>query len=72
MTSQLHVVGGVYRERCRLPSATDETWGSGGRAAAVVAGLGLSVTLHTAVDAYTADLLETLAVTFNFETVPSN
>lgn len=69
MTSQLHVVGGVYRERCRLPSGTDETWGSGGRAAAVIAGLGLSVTLHTAVDTFTANLLESLALTFHFETV---
>jgi hypothetical protein len=25
------VVGGVYRERCRLPYSSDETWGSGGR-----------------------------------------
>jgi nucleoside 2-deoxyribosyltransferase len=63
------VVGGVYRERCRLPSNSDETWGSGGRAAAVIAGLGLETTLYTAVDKQTEGLLASLAQTFQFETV---
>jgi nucleoside 2-deoxyribosyltransferase/hydroxymethylpyrimidine/phosphomethylpyrimidine kinase len=72
MTSPLAVVGGVYRERCRLPNGTDETWGSGGRAAAVIAGLGLKVTLHTAVDVRTASLLASLAHAFHFETVEVN
>jgi nucleoside 2-deoxyribosyltransferase len=66
------VVGGVYRERCRLPSNSDETWGSGGRAAAVIAGLGLETTLHTATDKQTEGLLASLAQTFKFETVITN
>jgi nucleoside 2-deoxyribosyltransferase len=66
------VVGGVYRERCRLPSNSDETWGSGGRAAAVIAGLGLDTTLHTAIDRQTEGLLASLAQTFGFETVAVN
>ena len=69
MKSQLAVVGGVYRERCRLPTGSDETWGSGGRAAAVIAGLGFKVTLHSAVDLQTESLLASLAQTFHFETV---
>src|SRR5690348_15747917 len=63
------VVGGVYRERCRLPYNSDETWGSGGRAAAVIAGLGLETTLHTAVDKQTQGLLASLAQTFQFAVV---
>jgi nucleoside 2-deoxyribosyltransferase len=69
VTSPLDVVGGVYRELCRLPSRSDETWGSGGRAAAVIAGLGLKVTLHSTVDGVTENLLASLAHTFHFETV---
>ena len=72
MTSRVDVVGGVYRERCRLPSGIDETWGSGGRAAAVIAGLGIGVTLHSAVDAETANVLASLAHTFHFETAVLN
>jgi nucleoside 2-deoxyribosyltransferase len=68
MTSRLDVVGGVYRELCRLPSRSDETWGSGGRAAAVIAGLGLSVTLHSTADVPTENLLASLAHSFHFET----
>lgn len=63
------VVGGVYREHCRLPNDSDETWGSGGRAAAVIAGLGLKTTLHTAVDSQTGKILASLAQIFQFETV---
>jgi nucleoside 2-deoxyribosyltransferase/hydroxymethylpyrimidine/phosphomethylpyrimidine kinase len=66
------IVGGVYRELCRLPTNTDETWGSGGRAAAVVAGLGVKATLHTAVDNQTAGLLNSLAYTFHFTTVQTD
>src|SRR5580658_6392628 len=62
------VVGGVYRERCRLPYNSDETWGSGGRAAAVIAGLGIATTLHTAADSQAEGLLASLAQTFQFET----
>jgi hypothetical protein len=69
---RVDVVGGVYRERCRLPSNSDETWGSGGRAAAVIAGLGLDTTLHTAIDRQTEGLLASLAQTYGFETVAEN
>ena len=72
MTDRVDVVGGVYRERCRLPSGSDEIWGSGGRAAAVIAGLEIGVTLHSAVDAETANVLASLAHTFHFETAVSN
>jgi nucleoside 2-deoxyribosyltransferase len=66
--SRVAVVGGVYRERCRLPFNSDETWGSGGRAAAVIAGLGFETGLYTAVDKNTEGLLASLAQTFHFET----
>jgi nucleoside 2-deoxyribosyltransferase len=69
MNEKLSVVGGVYRERCRLPSNTDDTWGSGGRAAAVIAGLGIDTTLYTAVDKTTTRLLASLAYSFHFQTV---
>jgi nucleoside 2-deoxyribosyltransferase len=72
VSRHIAVVGGVYRERCRLPYNSDETWGSGGRAAAVIAGLGLQTTLYTAVDKDTEGLLASLAQTFRFETVATN
>lgn len=65
--SECIVVGGVYRERCRLPEGTDDTWGSGGRAAAVIAGLGLKVVLYSAVDERNAPILESHAENFRFE-----
>jgi hypothetical protein len=60
------VVGGVYRELCRLP-LNDETWGSGGRAAAIIASLDIKTTLFTAVDANTLGLLTSLAHVFKFD-----
>jgi nucleoside 2-deoxyribosyltransferase len=63
------VVGGFYQERCRLPDNSDETWGSGGRAAAIIAGFGFEVTLHTALSKESASLLASLAHTFGFKTV---
>jgi nucleoside 2-deoxyribosyltransferase len=68
----LTVVGGVYRERCRFPVRTDDTWGSGGRAAAVIAGLGLKVILHSPVDARNAPMLAALAENFKFQTVEAS
>lgn len=65
----LTVVGGVYRECCRHPVRTDETWGSGGRAATVVAGLGLKVTLHSPIDARNKAMIASLAENFNFQIV---
>jgi nucleoside 2-deoxyribosyltransferase len=71
MKGACSVVGGVYREITRFP-LSDETWGSGGRAAAVIAGFGIHTTLLTAADAKTTSLLSTLAHIFHFEvkTVP--
>lgn len=67
VSSALTVIGGVYRERCRLPDNSDEVWGSGGRAAAVLSGLGLKVKLHTFVDAVTEPVLFSLAASFAFD-----
>jgi nucleoside 2-deoxyribosyltransferase len=69
MTPGIDIVGGVYRERCRLPIPTDEFWGSGGRAATVIAGLGLHPTLHSTVHASTEVMLASLANTFHFDVV---
>ncbi len=46
-----------------------DTWGSGGRATAVIAGFGIDTTLYTAVDKRTAGLLATLAYSFHFQTI---
>src|SRR5258708_30045061 len=70
--SSLTVVGGVYRERCRLPVRSNEFWGSGGRAAAVISGLGLEVTLHCPVDDRGRAMLASLAEAFKFETVETS
>lgn len=67
MSKHIAVVGGVYRERCRLPDNNDEVWGSGGRAAAVLSGLGFTVKLHTLVDATTEPVLFSLGASFGFE-----
>ena len=47
-------------------------WGSGGRAAAVLSGLGLKVKLHTLVDATTEQVLFSLAASFAFEVAEHN
>lgn len=48
MTISLHIVGGVYRERCRWPMPeTDQVFGSAGRAAAALQGTGIRRVLHT-------------------------
>jgi nucleoside 2-deoxyribosyltransferase len=72
VTKRLDVVGGVYRERCRLPNNTEEILGSGGRAASVVAGLGFDVTLHTATDVGTAVAIANLGQVFHFSSVEAN
>lgn len=66
------LVGGVYRERCRPPYNSDETGGSGGRAAAGIADLGIATTLHTPVDSQAEGLLASLAQTFQFDTATTN
>jgi nucleoside 2-deoxyribosyltransferase len=48
MTLDLHIVGGVYRERCQWPlPETDQVFGSAGRAAAALQGTGIQRVLHT-------------------------
>lgn len=48
MTPPLHIVGGVYRERCQWPMPeTDQVFGSAGRAAAALHGTGIERILHT-------------------------
>ena len=67
MSRRISVVGGVYRERCRLPDNSDEVWGSGGRAAAVLSGLGIQTHLHTAVDESSKFFALNLAASFHFD-----
>lgn len=64
--NEFTVVGGVYREICRLPVWSDNTWGSGGRAAAVIAGLGLKVALYSVVDSHNWPILASHAENFKF------
>ena len=66
MSGRISVIGGVYRERCRLPDGSDEIRGSGGRAAAVISGLGVETHLHTAVDKEFEPSARSLAETFDF------
>jgi hypothetical protein len=60
------VVGGVYRECCRFPFYSDEIWGSGGRAAAVLSALGSSTTLYTAADQTVEQHLRSVACSHGF------
>lgn len=46
MRRQLDIVGGLYQELCETP-AWDAVFGSGGRAAAALAGISPSIRLHT-------------------------
>jgi nucleoside 2-deoxyribosyltransferase len=67
MNAVLTIVGGFYRERCRFPQA-DEMWGSGGRAAAAIADLGVETSLLTAADAKAERQLLSIAHVFRFRT----
>lgn len=64
----IHVVGGVYSERCLLPSRHD-IYGSGGRAAAVIATLGGQVRLSTYLDADTKIDFDPVAAAHHFAVV---
>lgn len=55
MSSPIHVVGGVYRERCVHPR-WNEIYGSAGRAALAIAALGTPVALHSYVDQDALDI----------------
>ena len=69
MTRKLSIAGGFYRELCRFPQS-DETWGSGGRAAAFSAGLGVETDLTTLVDSASAKILDSISHTFGFKARP--
>lgn len=64
--SNIQVVGGVYRERCMKP-AWVEIFGSGGRAASALAGLGAGATLHAYFDSQSREILEARAALEDFE-----
>lgn len=71
VNAELIVVGGFYRESCRFPPS-DEFWGSGGRAAAAIAELGIRTTFVTAADRNAEAILASIAeaVGFAYSAVP--
>lgn len=62
----IHVVGGFYKERCTRPT-WDETYGSGGRAAAAIAIYGTPVVFHTYTSAASQKHLELVAATYKLD-----
>lgn len=69
MSSKLVVVGGFYRERCRFPRS-DDYWGSGGRAAAVTAGLAVETTLVSPVSDTVLGHFKAIAEVFGIRPMP--
>ena len=64
----LHIVGGVYRERCQWPMPeTDNVFGSAGRAAAALQGTGIERILHTYIGPDLNDTIELILGGFEFE-----
>lgn len=59
----IHVVGGFYEERCTRP-AWDDTYGSGGRAAAAIATYGTEVVFHTYTSPKSKSYLEMVAAVY--------
>lgn len=59
----IHVVGGFYEERCTRP-AWDETFGSGGRAAAAIATCATEVFFHTYTSPKSQSYLEMVAAAY--------
>src|SRR5580700_4186985 len=66
MTSQLTIVGGFYREKCRFPPY-DEFWGSGGRAAAAIGELGVDTRFVTLIDSQAEPVLASIAQATGFK-----
>jgi hypothetical protein len=66
VNKSITVVGGFYRETCKLP-ASDEYWGSGGRAAAAIAGDRVDVNFVTTTDARSELVLASIAGTVGFK-----
>jgi len=60
------IVGGFYRESCRFP-ASDEYWGSGGRAAAAIHELGIPTKLVTTADINAKLILSSIAKSIGFQ-----
>lgn len=65
-SASVTVVGGVYRERVRHPPRV-ELFGSGGRAAATIASLGVGTLLQTAIDDASRNDFEAIAAALGFQ-----
>ncbi|MGO9769305.1 MAG: PfkB family carbohydrate kinase [Roseiarcus sp.] len=67
MTVPLHIVGGVYRERCQWPTPeTDNVFGSAGRAAAALQGTGIERILHAYIGPDLKDNIDLILGGFEF------
>lgn len=53
---EIHVAGGVYRERCVRPR-WNEIYGSAGRAALAIAAMGTPAVLHAFMDAEAKEVI---------------
>ncbi|MBG0794053.1 nucleoside 2-deoxyribosyltransferase [Methylocystis sp. H62] len=68
MKAPLHIVGGVYRERCQWPMPeTDNVFGSAGRAAAALQGTGIERILHTYIGPDLQDTIDLILGGFEFQ-----
>ena len=66
MSGNITIAGGFYRERCRFPPS-DEFWGSGGRAAAAIAELGVDTSFVTLADRQAEPVLASIAQAVGFK-----
>jgi nucleoside 2-deoxyribosyltransferase len=67
MMIPLHIVGGVYRERCQWPMPeTDNVFGSAGRAAAALQGTGIERILHAYIGPDLNDTIDLILGGFEF------
>lgn len=67
----IHVVGGFYEERCTRP-AWNETFGSGGRAAAAIATLRTEVVFHTYTSPKSQSYLQMFAAAYKLNVQTSS
>lgn len=63
------IIGGVYRERCGWPG-WNQLFGSGGRAAAAISGLGSTIELHSCASAAVAKEFADVAELYGFSFHP--
>lgn len=68
--TQLTIVGGIYREKMMWP-ASDEVYGSAGRAACSIAVMGVSVALHGYADAVADEVMAGNALLYRFSWNPT-